>query len=82
MLITFCINHTHNFWLIYKFFSFLILLVRDVNMLSSKLLNMTHVIQHLSFGQKLESFSINGGNPLDSTLTISEEGNILILIDK
>lgn len=43
---------------------------------------MTHVIQHLSFGQKLDSFSINGGNPLDSTLTISEKGNISILIGK
>jgi len=58
-------------------FSFNNMHVHDVNPLSSTLFNTTHLIRHLSFGQKLESFSITGGNPLDSTLTISEEGGTM-----
>jgi hypothetical protein len=49
-------------------------LVHDVHPFSSSSFNVSHIIRHLSFGQKLESVSSHGGNPLDSTESFAEEG--------
>lgn len=49
-------------------------LVHDVHPFSSSSFNTTHIIRHLSFGQKLESIPSHSGNPLDSTESTAGEG--------
>jgi len=51
-------------------------LVHDVHPFSSSSFNTSHIIRHLSFGQKVESIPSNGANPLDATESIAVEGNI------
>lgn len=53
---------------------FIFILVHDVHPFSSSSFNTTHIIRHLSFGQKLESVLSQGGNPLDSTESTAVEG--------
>jgi len=51
------------------------ILVHDVHPFSSSSFNTSHIIRHLSFGQKLESITSSyGANPLDSSESIAEEG--------
>ena len=61
---------TTNYFIKFAFY----VLVHDVHPFSSSSFNTTHIIRHLSFGKKLESITSHGGNPLDSTESIAEEG--------
>jgi len=54
-------------------FSFNHMHVHDVHPFSSSSFNTTHIIRHLSFGQKIESIPSHGGNPLDSTESAAGE---------
>lgn len=56
------------------------ILVHDVHPFSSSSFNTTHIIKHLSFGEKLKLSTSNGGNPLDSTESTSEEGKYHIIL--
>ncbi|XP_050438200.1 endoplasmic reticulum-Golgi intermediate compartment protein 3 [Adelges cooleyi] len=51
--------------------------VHDVHPYSSSSFNTTHIIRHLSFGQKVESIPGHGGNPLDSSETMAFEGGTM-----
>lgn len=71
------------FYFFFNCFQFVcFILVHDVHPFSSSSFNTTHIIRHLSFGQKIESIPNHGGNPLDSTESVAEEGNYLLFICK